>query len=288
MEEMRTTTLQQHQQAILEIFREFDRICKVLDIPYFLFAGSMLGAVRHQGYIPWDDDLDVMMLRPDYERFLREAEGLLDPRRFYLQKEYTEHWPMYFSKLRLNGTTCLEKYHPRDPLIHQGVYMDIFPGDNMLGSAFGRSCQFIASKVVVAKCLYRRGYDTDDPVKKLFMFLCRALPLKPFLALTKAGRPDSRWVNSFLGGSRSYAKSVYLRSWLEKTVPTQFEGGLYPIPAGYDEMLRAIYGDYMILPPPEDRKLKEHALFVDLEKSYEHYRHYRDGMKFDVYTRSIR
>ena len=77
--EIDTTAHIRHQKALLTLLQEFDRVCKALDIPYVLFAGTMLGAVRHQGFIPWDDDLDVMMLRPDYERFLREAEALLEP-----------------------------------------------------------------------------------------------------------------------------------------------------------------------------------------------------------------
>ena len=116
-----------HQQALLTLLQEFDRVCKALDIPYLLFAGTMLGAVRHQGFIPWDDDLDIMMLRSDYDRFMAEAEQVLDKDTFYLQKEFSEHWPLFFSKLRLNGTTCLEKYHPKDPMTHQGIYMDISP-----------------------------------------------------------------------------------------------------------------------------------------------------------------
>lgn len=97
---------QQHQSALLTLLTEFDRVCKVLEIPYVLFAGTLLGAVRHQGFIPWDDDLDVMMLRADYDRFLAEAPAVLDADRFYLQGEFSEHWPLFFSKLRLNGTTC--------------------------------------------------------------------------------------------------------------------------------------------------------------------------------------
>ena len=76
---MEETQLHQaHQQALLQILREFDRVCRALNIPYVLFAGTMLGAVRHRGFIPWDDDLDVMMLRSDYERFLAQAEDILD------------------------------------------------------------------------------------------------------------------------------------------------------------------------------------------------------------------
>ena len=164
------TTLQDHQSALFILLKEFDRVCRELDIPYMLFAGTMLGAVRHQGFIPWDDDLDVLMARKDYERLLREGDKVLDHEKFFLQKEFTQHWPMFFSKLRLNGTTCLEKYHPKDPEIHQGVYMDIFPMDNAAKTHLGRKFQFLCSKVVIAKALDRRGYDTDS--KKKILELC--------------------------------------------------------------------------------------------------------------------
>lgn len=282
------TALKEHQIALNVILKEFDRVCKCLDIPYVLFAGTMLGAVRHQGFIPWDDDLDIMMLRKDYDRFLREADDVLDQEKFFLQKEFSEHWPMFFSKLRLNGTTCLEKYHPRDKKEHRGVYIDIFPCDAALESKIGRRMQFLASKVVIAKSLDKRGYDTDSKKKKLLITLCKALPLKPFLALTKWGSSKSEKVHSFLGGASKYEKNVYSRAYFETRREMTFEGGNYPVSAEYDALLHMLYGDYMTLPSPEERKIKKHAIFVDLNNSYQVYEGYTDGMKFDVHTRSIR
>lgn len=280
--------LREHQKALSLLLCEFDRVCKTLKIPYVLFAGTLLGAVRHKGFIPWDDDLDIMMLREDYERFLREADSILDREGFYLQKEFSEHWPMFFSKLRLNGTTCLEKYHPKDPMTHQGVYIDIFPCDNAAKSGIGRKLQFYASKVVIAKSLWKRGYDTDSKKKKLFMGVCRMLPTAPFLRITRGGRKNSETVHSFLGGASGYAKNVYPRRYFEKQTTARFEDGTYPIPKEYDELLKVLYGDYMQLPPPEARMVKQHAILVDLDHSYEMYADYREGMTFDVYTRSIR
>ena len=286
--EVDAATHRDHQQALVVLLREFDRVCKALDIPYVLFAGTMLGAVRHRGFIPWDDDLDVMMLREDYDRFLREADTVLDREKFFLQKEFSAHWPMFFSKLRLNGTTCLEKYHPRDPEIHQGVYMDIFPCDAAFGSKTGRKLQFLASKVVIAKALDKRGYDTDSKMKKLFIAMCRVLPMKPFLALTRGGSRNSGVGHSFLGGASGYGKNVYPKRYFEERTEVEFEGGRYPVSAGYDPLLTILYGDYMRLPSPEQRMCKQHAILIDLNRSYEAYRGYRDGMQFDVHTRSIR
>lgn len=279
---------ERHQQALNALLTEFDRVCRALDIPYVLFAGTLLGAVRHRGFIPWDDDLDVLMLRSDYDRFLREADTVLDREKFFLQKEFSEHWPLFFSKLRLNNTACLEKFHPKDEEMHQGIYMDIFPLDNAFSSEIGRKIQFFASKVVIAKALDKRGYDTDSKGKKLFMAVCRLMPLKPFLSLAKAGKDDSPMVHSFFGAAHGYEKNVYKRALFVNRTTGTFAGKNYPIPAEFDALLHTLYGDYMQLPPPEARVCKQHAILVDAEHSWEEYRHYRDNMKFDVYTRSIR
>lgn len=287
MERM-VTRLQDHQAALLALLKEFDRVCQELDIPYILFAGTMLGAVRHQGFIPWDDDLDILMFRQDYERFLREANQVLDQEKFFLQKEFSAHWPMFFSKLRLNGTTCLEKYHPKDPQIHQGVYIDIFPCDNAAKSEMGRKLQFLFSKVVIAKALDKRGYETDSKKKKIFMAFCRLLPHKLFHTMATRGEEDSAVVHSFFAAASGYHKNVYPRALLAGGQRVQFADGQYPIPAEYDRLLTQLYGDWRTLPPEEDRICKQHAILVDLEHSYEYYEGYRDGMEFDVYTRSIR
>ncbi len=283
-----TATLEEHQKALYVLLCEFDRVCRELNIPYFLFAGTLLGAVRHQGFIPWDDDLDVIMRRKDYERLLREAPAILDRERFYLQGEFSEHWPMFFSKLRLNGTTCLEKYHPKDPKIHQGVYMDIFPCDNAFGSELGRRIQFLCSKVVIAKGLYAEGYDTDSVQKKLFMQLCRILPRGMFHRIVKGPKCSKGYVHSFLGGASKYAKSVYPASCFETTQWLPFAGGSFQAPVDSDTLLKILYGDYMRIPPPQERLCKQHAILVDLKKDHTHYEGYRDGMTFAVHTRSIR
>lgn len=279
---------QAHQAALLKLLQEFDRVCKALDIPYVLYAGTLLGAVRHQGFIPWDDDLDVLMWREDYDRFLAEAPAVLDTDTFFLQREFSEHWPLFFSKLRLNGTACLEKIHPKDPRMHQGIYIDIFPCDRARQTTLGRRMQFAASKVVIAKSLDRRGYDTDSTAKKVLMALCRLLPLSPFLKFTKHGSADGDTAHTFLAGARSFSKNVIPRRFLTRRCEVTFEGGTYPAPADYDTCLQMLYGNYMTLPPPEDRVCKQHTILIDTEHSYEEYADYRNGMKFEVYTRSIR
>lgn len=281
-------TLQEHQKALYSLLGEFDRVCKELNITYFLFAGTLLGAARHEGFIPWDDDLDVLMRREDYNRFLSEAPKILDQEHFFLQGEFSEHFPMFFSKLRLNGTTCLEKYFPKDPLVHQGVYMDIFPCDNASRSKLGRYFQFACSKVVIAKGLDAEGYDTDSLVKKIVMACSRLLPGKLFHRIVRGPKRGVDYVHCFLGAASKMTKSVFPAKWFEKTVQLPFEEGRFSAPEQYAAVLEVLYGDWQELPAEEDRKCKEHAILVDLTRSYEHYKTYRNGMKFTVHTRSIR
>ena len=194
------SSIKEHQQALFRLLCEFDRVCRALDVPYTLFAGTLLGAVRHGGFIPWDDDLDVIMLREDYERFLARANEVLDREKFFLQAEFSEHWPMFFSKLRLNGTTCLEKFHPKGPEMHQGVYIDIFPCDNACKTRLGRIFQFCCSKVIIAKGLDARGYSNDKGLKKPFMRLCRLLPMAPFRPSSFLA-PSSDWLSETLAST---------------------------------------------------------------------------------------
>lgn len=281
-------TKEEHQQALYCLLCEFDRVCKELNIPYYLFAGTLLGAVRHKGFIPWDDDLDIIMHRRDYQRFLNEAPKILNQKAFYLQKEFSEHYPMFFSKLHLNGTACLEKHHPKDPLVHQGVYMDIFPCDNGYQSKLGRYIQFLCSKVVIAKGLDQRGFDTDSILKKVVMVFSRILPRKIFHKVVLGPENKTGYLHCFLGGASKYSKSVFPASLFEESIEIPFADGSFSAPAQYDAILRTLYGDYMTLPSEEDRKCKQHAILVDLKHSYEHYKTYRDGLKFDVHIRSIR
>ena len=281
-------TLEEHQKAMYKLLVAFDTVCRELNVRYFLFDGTILGAVRHQGFIPWDDDLDVLMLRADYERLMREAPAFFEKENLFLQQEHSEHYPMFFSKLRINGTTCLEPYYPKDKRMHQGVYMDIFPCDNAYNSKIGRWLQFAASKVVIAKALDAEGYVTNSKLKKVVMCISRCFPRAPFQRIVKGPKKQTEFKHSFLGGSSRMKRSVYPSDIFSETIELRFEGKNFCGPYQYDALLKIMYGDYMRIPSAEERKCKKHAILVDLKNSYEQYAQYRDGIQIEHTTRSIR
>ncbi len=287
--EYRNGDLHAHQRIMLELLKAFDAVCTQYDLQYTLFAGTLLGAVRHQGFIPWDDDLDVIMPRQDFDRLQQLGQSAFGSGLYTFQTVFSEHWPMFFSKLRMDGTACMEKIRPTDRQMHQGIYIDIFPCDNASDHMLVRRLQFLASKVVIAKSLYRRGYETDSLKKKCFLAFCRLLPTRPFLRLCKLrSAGSSRWVHAFLGAASQMEKSVFPRDVFSARTEAKFEDGMFPVPEKSDVLLTILYGDYMQLPPPEARRCKVHAFLIDTEGSWEPYFDLQANIKFDEYTRSIR
>lgn len=283
------TEITKHQAVLLEMLKDIDAVCKRNDISYQLFAGTALGAVRHHGFIPWDDDVDIIMTRTEYERFLTAAAAELDSEVYYIQQEDSEHWPMPYSKLRLNNTTCLEKFHAKDPLMHQGVYVDIFPCDNLSDCFLMRIVQFVSSKIIIAKALDARGYETKSIVKKAFMKLCRLIPAKrPKALCLRRKDTGSRMVHSFFAAGKRYGKNIFPRAWMEQTVDMQFEDARFPVCAYYDQLLTLLYGDYHTLPSVEQRKCKQHVAVLDLEQPYTVHLSEHSDTQFDTLTQSIR
>lgn len=282
-------SLEDHQSVLMELWSVFDSICKRNHIKYQLFAGSALGAVRHHSIIPWDDDVDIVMLREDYNHFLNLAEKELDKNKYYLQREFTEHWPMFFSKLRKNNTACIERYIPKDWKTHMGIYIDIFPCDNLSDNLFKRKIQFAASKIVIAQALNARGYSTNSLIKKIFIAIAKLFPEEEMVKIViNSQESDSRYVHTFFGGARKYQKNIFPRSWFEESVMFPFGNALAPVSKNYDALLTKLYGDYMTPLPEGQRGCKVHAEIVDTKHSYEMYSEVQSKLKFDEYTRSIR
>ncbi len=159
----------------------------------------------------------------------------------------------------------------------------------MADNKLTRKLQFAASKIVIAKALYERGYETHNLFKRAFIQLCRMLPRKSVAKFCmRKDDSKSQMVHSFFAAGKKYEKNIFPREWFEETTEMQFEDENFPVSMHYDALLTRLYGDYNKLPTQEERKCKEHAAILDLERPYTEYLEEQKKMKFYAFTKSIR
>ena len=248
------------QMAELSLLLEVDRICGKCGIPYNIIAGTMLGAVRHGGFIPWDDDADVAMLRPDYERFRKACETELDDKRFYFQDHKTT--PGYrwgYGKLRLRDTLFLREHQEHMPY-PQGIFIDVFPLDAVPKSRTGRHLVNLEC-FLVRKCLWAKvGKKADRSLLRRAVYaLLDRIPEKAVLSyydgmIRRAERRgNTGWVRILLFPTPN-GEDGYRRRWYEGAEEILFEGCPFPGVADAEGYLRFKFGDYRTFPPEEERK----------------------------------
>ncbi len=266
------TSIRELQMALLEMLKDINQICKKYSIKYSLACGTALGAVRHGGFIPWDDDLDIMFQREEYDRFIGIAERELKDKGYTLQKEFSRKWPMPYSKVRKDNTAYIEDYTAKIDDIHQGIFIDLFPIDNLSDNSFKAAVQWKIYHILLAKELQKRGYKTTSLSKKVIMNLSAIAPEKPMrkVCMNKA-EYNSKFVHCFLGGAVIREHNIFPRSFFDFYTEVQFEGEIFPIISNYDAYLKICYGDYMRLPCEEERVARMHAKVIDLDRSYQYY-----------------
>ena len=262
----------------LELALEVKRICGIHRLKYFLVAGTLLGAVRHKGFIPWDDDLDIGMLREDYDRFVAYAAREL-PDGYFLQTWDTDPgYGLSYAKLRVNGTKYVE-LNSANVKAHNGVFIDVFPYDNVpadpaLQERHERAIR-MSSLMLMAKKGYRfwaADHNVGTGIK--FTLASRASFMFPTSHFKRVLDRECRRYDGppadtvFLaGGSYGYRKEQLRRSWATELTELEFEGHRFSCPAAWDEYLTFLYGDYMT-PPPEDKRYNMHSIIeIDLGSS---------------------
>ncbi len=273
---MTDETLVKLQNKILEIVEYFDEFCKVNNIIYYLMGGSALGAMRHHGFIPWDDDFDVFMDRENYIKFLKIAEEKLDIKRFYLQEENTEEFPLYFSKIRMNGTTFIEK-DTKDRDIHHGIYIDIMCLNNTSKNKFIRYCQYFSARVLSARALAEQGYITESKSKKVALLIVKysvnGFIKKSFLKIVRSfNHKKSDCVGHFFGRA-PFSKTSFPSNYLGKQRYVAFKHLQLPVPEKVEEYLTVRYGEKYMEMPSEEVKAQypSHAYIVDINRCYKKY-----------------
>ena len=251
---------------LLKILAEIDRICKKHNIRYFLAGGTLLGAARHQGFIPWDDDLDIMMLREDHDRFLAVAAAEL-PEHLFLQTPGTDPGCHYLiSKVRLSGTVFSSELLTQFPELHRGIFVDVIAQDYTANSALGQKLHLklslLARGLVYKKwtggsaASVRKSYAAFDVVKRLLPMSLLEKFQRWALTLFNQ-KPGRRYLFDSMGINIS--RGAYPARWLAEQTELPFGDSLFPAPVDYDGYLTYLYGDYM-RPVPVTRRRVVHTV----------------------------
>lgn len=265
---MSAEDLRRLQLTQLQIAIEVTDLCDRRDISYVLLGGSALGARRHGGFIPWDDDMDMGMLRADFDRFIETARREL-PDSLYVQHWLDDpHMGASFAKVRLNNTRVLEATS-NETGGHKGISIDIFPFDNVPDGVieYPWKLQLMFWKRLLR---HKSGYT----IRKLRLPLYLAdLPVRAaskLVSLASAKRRMHRLMTRFndrpaervlaVGGAYDFTKDMLKRSWLSDRKRFAFEDQSFFCPADIDGYLAHMYGDFMSLPPVEDRTNKHTIL----------------------------
>lgn len=265
------------QRAELEIFRAFDSVCNELKLPYFLVCGSALGAVKYQGFIPWDDDLDVGMLREDYETFCEKAPALLPDHLFLQNAKSDPAFPQIYSKLRDSRTTYVEAATAHLEM-HHGIYIDVFPLDYYPAEEKKQRLFELKKRVYSAMLLSAAEFERSARAR----VLCRILRFfgihrrtdAVVRRYTRAIRKDADASSGILcnhgnwQGKLEYSPTAVYANGKDAV----FEGIPVRVPAEYDAYLTQKYGAWRE-ELPEEKRVGHHTYAVcDTRKAYTHYR----------------
>lgn len=250
------------QDKILEIAVYVDALCRENDIDYCLMGGSALGAKRHGGFIPWDDDLDIFMTPSQYERFREVFSEKGDHDKFYLQEWGATDGMVTISKIRMNNTTYIEESF-RDWDIHQGIYIDIFILHTCPNNRLEQLHQCLWAKYVIMKGLAVRGYTRRGGFLGLALKVMAKMPDK-FLVkhgLKQVYRYRNRKTNYYCNflGKAVFSNAIYKREYFDDTEYIPFETVELRAPKKLHEFLSDRFGDYMKPPSPDRIKWEQHA-----------------------------
>ncbi len=255
----------------LDLLSAFDRICKKYGLRYFLFWGSLLGAVRHNGFVPWDDDTDVVMPRKDYEELLKHGDEFQEP--YFFQTPYTDKGFFYaHAKLRNSNTTAWDR-----PFAYQGtnfgVFLDILPLDNVRIDG-GRERFDRVNKLILDNSTAMK-LSNPDPSEKDKIRIAQydgRDPYERYEEIHQLARlfenEETGYVSTLACTTYGFDRDTFHASDFDRAEIVDFEGLKFPIPQGYKRVLEISYGDYMQMPPIEKRGGWHGNLLFDLDTPY--------------------
>lgn len=267
------------QQVELKILEQFINICHKEQLQYYVLGGTMLGAVRHKGFIPWDDDIDVALPRKDYEKFLDVAQKYLS-KNYFLQTYITDNGiPWNYAKIRDSNTTFIQKSLSKCNINH-GVYIDVFvldyyPTHKIESIFFDIYNRLLTFRIRSTTYSSNKKYTIlENIVRKIISSVLKIIypntvsVLKKRDKLFKSIKKSSLLANhcGFWG-----KKEIVPIDWYGKGIDMQFENLIVKVPEYYDKWLTQVYGNYMQLPPKEKQITHHRTDVIDLENSYTKY-----------------
>lgn len=258
------------QNCILNIAKYIHDFCVENEISYCLMGGSALGAVRHGGFIPWDDDLDIFMTPSNYEKFRAVFKEKGDKENYYLQ-EKSLNGLTSTAKLRYNFSAYVEDAE-KNKDVHKGVFVDIFILHTCPNSVVSRKWQYLWARYIVTKGLADRGTEKSG-LTGIVLSSLRLLPTASLIGfalrqLYRYRNEDSMYLCHFLGHARM-KKALYLREYFESYRLVNFEEIELYVPGRVEDYLSARWGDYMQMPPKEEIKHAQHCSIWSCEAPFE-------------------
>lgn len=261
-------TLRRVQLTQLEIAKEIKRVCEKNGIEYWLDSGTLLGAVRHKGFIPWDDDLDIGMKREDYEKFKKVAINDLSSK-YYFQDWLTDkNYGLPFAKVRKKNTLYIEN-KGQNSKAACGIYVDIFPYDNYGNDSIHQGKPIKIIKLLIQNKAKIQVWRENEGInyKKFFQHLPFVIASKfcnRSKLISKHDKLATMYNNEtceylFIQGISNYGKWTIPVSAFDEMIDMEFEDTVFKVPKGYDLYLTHGYGDYMQL-PPEDKRENRHQI----------------------------
>lgn len=258
----------------LGILAELDRVCTKYDIQYFAVCGTLLGAVRHKGFIPWDDDMDIGLLRDDYEELLKHADEFQKP--YFLQNIYTDsECYTHTSRLRDSTTTAIV-LSDKNCKCNHGIYIDIFPFDHLTDNLVQRFFQFSKLTVYSRLLQYSKAFYLKKKTGIKHKICCQVTNIIGYEQVfskyqklcAKYNDKDTKCLGIISGNKMSKEFRYPLKACRE-VIELPFEDGYIKAPKGYEACLTVNYGDYMKFPPEEKRGAwHEGILYIDPDIDY--------------------
>ena len=270
-----TRAVRQVQDKILETMKYIDKLCRDNGIVYYIMGGTALGAVRHGGFIPWDDDLDIFMTPDQYEKFKAVFEAR-NSRQFMLQEWRTTPNYLEYAKVRMNGTTFIEEVFKDRKDMHHGIYVDIMILHKVPCNKLVQKLVYLESKFVTLYGLSQRNWKPKTGGQAKVLKLLKFLPCKLMakMAYRHIYRYD-KWTENFMYcywiTPAKFRNGLFDKSFFESPVDVPFEDTMLLGSEKIKEYLAYRYGDYMKLPSKEAQLAAVHAMIFDTEKDYTEY-----------------